>query len=292
MRISPPDLILRHQSFGYAHDSARLSQVLTILKEIAGKSEKALIFVEDLAMQETLAGLLQKHFALKTAPLRINGSVAGQKRQEIVDNFELNKNSFDVLILSPKAGGVGLTITSANHVIHLSRWWNPAVEDQATDRVFRIGQTRNVHVYLPMAVHPDPDIRSSSFDLRLDALIDRKRNLTRDLFLPPEPSEGELGELFREVSLSAQASSVDAGQSSSDVEASNPTIDAVGAGTAHGGPPSAEEVSARPLLTLPKSVVFSGIRRWKCNAGHARPTAEIMSLFSNKKIDLVAIRDP
>ena len=55
------------------------------------------------------------------------------------------------MILSPRAGGVGLTLTAANHVIHLSRWWNPAVEDQCTDRVFRIGQHKTVHVYLPMA---------------------------------------------------------------------------------------------------------------------------------------------
>src|SRR5690606_34993763 len=105
------------------------------------------------------------------------------------------------MILSPKAGGVGLTLTAANHVIHLSRWWNPAVEDQATDRVFRIGQTRDVHVHLPMAVHPDPAIREASFDLRLNALIERKRKLTRDLFLPPDASEGELSDLYREVSL-------------------------------------------------------------------------------------------
>lgn len=122
-------------------------------------------------------------------------------RQGLVEKFQSNLDTFDVMILSPRAGGVGLTLTAANHVVHLSRWWNPAVEDQATDRVFRIGQTRDVHVYLPMAVHPDPDLGPSSFDLRLNALIERKRKLTRDLFFPPDASDGDLSDLFREVSL-------------------------------------------------------------------------------------------
>jgi hypothetical protein len=231
-----------------------------------------------------LAGLLQKHFGLSSLPLRINGSVSGPKRQEIVDSFELNRHKFDVMILSPKAGGVGLTITSANHVIHLSRWWNPAVEDQATDRVFRIGQTRDVHVYLPMAVHPDPDIRPSSFDLRLDALIERKRTLTRDLFLPPEPSDGELSELFREVSLGTEPSQTEV-EANANSEAA-PTIST--------DEPifAASAKSERPLLTLPKAVVTSGIRRWRCEAGQPRPTHEILQIFSGKRIALIAIRDP
>src|SRR3546814_18082636 len=74
----------------------------------------------------------------------ISGKVAGHKRQEMVNALQSSPSAFDVLILSPKAGGVGLTITAANNVIHLSRWWNPAVADQATDRAYRIGQTRPV----------------------------------------------------------------------------------------------------------------------------------------------------
>ena len=185
----------------YAQDSARLAQTLAILENISRANEKALIFVEDLAMQERLAGLIGDRFNLARRPTRINGGVPGHKRQALVEAFQARPGIFDVMILSPKAGGVGLTLTAANHVIHLSRWWNPAVEDQATDRVFRIGQTKDVHVYLPMAVHPDPDLAASSFDLRLNALMERKRKLTRDLFFPPDASDGELGDLFREVSL-------------------------------------------------------------------------------------------
>lgn len=260
----------------YADDSARLSHTLTLLNGIAAKHEKALIFVEDLAMQERLAGLIQARFALSTAPMRINGGVPGPKRQAMVDTFQANQDRFDVMILSPKAGGVGLTITSANHVIHLSRWWNPAVEDQATDRVFRIGQTRDVHVYLPMAVHPDPAIRESSFDLRLNALIERKRKLTRDLFLPPDAADSELADLFREVSLGAEPASSEA--SAPDLEVAAPEL--------------ATETAARPTLVLPKALSDSGIRRWRCEAGSTRPTDAIISLFAGKHVTLVTIRDP
>jgi SNF2 family DNA or RNA helicase len=72
-----------------------------------------------------------------------------------------------------------LALTSANHVIHLSRWWNPAVEDQCTDRIYRIGQDRPVQVHIPIAIHPQH--REHSFDERLHALLRRKRDLSRQV---------------------------------------------------------------------------------------------------------------
>jgi HJR/Mrr/RecB family endonuclease len=87
------------------------------------------------------------------------------------------------MLLSPRAGGVGLTLTTADHVIHLSRWWNPAVEDQCTDRVYRIGQDQTVHVYYPMAVHPL--YGESSFDDLLNSLLERKRKLSNRMLIPP-----------------------------------------------------------------------------------------------------------
>src|SRR3546814_20860833 len=106
-------------------------------------------------MQAFLAMAIQERFALERRPMCISGKVAGHKRQEMVTAFQGSPASFDVLILSPKAGGVGLTITAANNVIHLSRWWSPAVEDQATDCAYRLGQPRPVPIPHPMAVHPD-----------------------------------------------------------------------------------------------------------------------------------------
>ncbi|KPF75241.1 hypothetical protein IP78_13775 [Brevundimonas sp. AAP58] len=198
---------------------------------------------------------------------------------------------FDVMILSPKAGGVGLTITEANHVIHLSRWWNPAVEDQATDRVFRIGQRRDVHVHLPMAVHPDPAIRESSFDLRLNALIDRKRKLTRDLFLPPDASDGELANLFREVSFGEPAADQVLGQPNEPQSIVELPERAVGVAIEPEQPADNEPLQ-RSTLTLPKALSNTGIRQWRVGAGGERPTKDILALFAGRDLVEVSIRDP
>jgi hypothetical protein len=112
----------------------------------------------------------------------INGEVGTDARQSRVDTFQ-KESGFDVMLLSPKAGGVGLTLTAANHVIHLSRWWNPAVEDQCSDRVYRIGQTRPVHIYYPLAILPDAE--EASFDVQLQQLMDRKRQLAQNLLAAP-----------------------------------------------------------------------------------------------------------
>ena len=292
----------------YAQDSARLSQTLAILRKVADAQEKALIFVEDLVMQDRLAGLIQQHFRLPARPTRINGTVPGHTRQGLVERFQSRPGCFDVMILSPRAGGVGLTLTAANHVIHLSRWWNPAVEDQATDRVFRIGQTRDVHVYLPMAVHPDPDLGPSSFDLRLNALIERKRKLTRDLFFPPEANDGEISDLFREVSLeSAVEPELEAAPDLSSEERLVAQAEALPIMPKHDAqlttsadePPSIGEAAeppepdpARPILSLPKAVAGAQVKMWRRSAGEERPTQEILDLFERRHITQISIRDP
>ena len=170
----------------YIAKSARLTKTFELLEDIKAKREKALVFCESLEMQSFLAAAIQERFNLTRRPMCISGSVPGFKRQAMVAAFQQAPAGFDAMILSPKAGGVGLTITAANHVIHLSRWWNPAVEDQATDRVYRIGQLRPVTVHLPMAVHSDAVIGPASFDVRLNALMERKRSLSRGLLMPPE----------------------------------------------------------------------------------------------------------
>ena len=277
----------------YAGNSARLGQTLAVLDKVASANEKALIFVEDLAMQEHLAGMIQEHFQLRSRPMRINGGVPGPKRQALVDAFQGNPGSFDVMILSPRAGGVGLTLTAANHVIHLSRWWNPAVEDQATDRVYRIGQTRDVHVYLPLAVHPDGDLGPSSFDLRLNALIERKRQLSRDLFLPPEVNDGELSDLFREVSLEREVPADDAAdQHLTEKAHSNSEPEFGSQEPMEAADDAGDAASKRQTLSLNKAIAEAKIRIWRCGSGEARPTAEILSMFAGRQIASIAIRDP
>ncbi|MEO5350358.1 MAG: SNF2-related protein [Magnetococcus sp. YQC-3] len=190
----------------YVEQSARLSVTFKELEKIASKREKVLIFLEDLDMQEWLAAAIKQRFKLNKQPLIIHGGVPGDRRKVLVDEFQKGQHNdgFDVMILSPRAGGVGLTLTAANHVIHLSRWWNPAVEDQCTDRVYRIGQRRTVHVYHPLAVHPD--FKEYSFDLRLRHLLDRKRRMSRDVLIPPLLPEDEES-LFQETVQGKTASS-------------------------------------------------------------------------------------
>jgi hypothetical protein len=177
----PAGEIADQQSF--IDQSARLRETFVILDEIAAKREKALVFLESLDLQEHLALMIKCRYGLKRRPMQINGEIAGEKRQKMVDSFQNERGAFDVMILSPRAGGVGLTLTAANHVIHLSRWWNPAVEDQCTDRVYRIGQGQTVHVYYPMAVHPL--YADCSFDELLNSLLSRKRMLSERMLLPP-----------------------------------------------------------------------------------------------------------
>jgi hypothetical protein len=189
-----PDLAM---DTSYAQQSARFKAAISVLDQISDKGEKALIFLDSREMQRYLAGFLQRRYSLAHLPLQINGTVSGPERQSRVDKFQSRSHGFDVMILSPRAGGVGLTLTAANHVIHLSRWWNPAVEDQCSDRVYRIGQSKEVNIYYPQAVHPD--FRDRSFDLTLHALLDRKRRLSTDLLMPPGGTDDDMDELFRKT---------------------------------------------------------------------------------------------
>ncbi len=163
-------------------ESARLSETMRILDEIQSRQEKVLIFVRDESYHKFFTQYLAKRYSLPFVA-NINGKTEPTRRQKIVDGFEDSKFPFNIFVLSPNAAGVGLTITSANNVIHLERWWNPAVEDQATDRVYRMGQTKEVKVYYPFSVHPE--FNDQSFDLKLNSLIDRKRRLSREVLIPP-----------------------------------------------------------------------------------------------------------
>jgi len=144
-------------------------------------------------MQERFAEAVTTLFKLDEMPFIINGAMPGTQRQKRVNAFQGRRNRFDLMILSPKAAGVGLTITAANHVVHLSRWWNPAVEDQCNDRVYRIGQNRNVFIHIPMAEHPV--LGERTFDLTLDRLLTKKRTLSRTLLAAPI-SNSDLGEVY------------------------------------------------------------------------------------------------
>lgn len=176
--------------------SARLLRVKKILDDIQHKQEKVILFVESRKLQLLLETFLEKMYGVYV-PAPINGTTEASERQRIVDRFN-GEEGFQILLLSPLAAGVGLNITGANHVIHLSRCWNPAKEDQATDRAYRIGQKKDVTVYIPMAYDPDfPE--NASFDLTLDALLDYKRELGKSALYPTDISSGNALSMFHQI---------------------------------------------------------------------------------------------
>ena len=160
-------------------------------------------------MQYRFIELARAEFGLDRIDL-INGDTPIPQRQAIVNRFQLhlqNDGGFDLLVLGPKAAGVGLTLTAATHVIHLSRWWNPAVEEQCNDRVHRIGQTRPVSIHAPMAVHPG--YRENSFDCLLHSLMNRKRKLAKSALWPMGDTEGDVAELQKMLNADEQGHSGD-----------------------------------------------------------------------------------
>jgi SNF2 family DNA or RNA helicase len=169
----------------FASHSARLNAILPALDKIRKQKEKVLIFAEYRFTQYILKMILQDRFKLKDIKI-INGDVSvtaskrnNETRQGIVNQFNDSKG-FNILILSPIAAGTGLTITGANHVIHYSRHWNPAKENQATDRAYRIGQEKPVYVYYPMAVCNE----YKTFDYILNDLLTRKNHLADSALFP------------------------------------------------------------------------------------------------------------
>ncbi|MDL2398453.1 DEAD/DEAH box helicase [Rhizobium mayense] len=177
--------------------SARLRAAVDILRHIKAKGERALVFIEHRQMQYRFIELVRSEFGLARVDL-INGDTPIPQRQAIVNRFQQHLNEdrgFDVLVLGPKAAGTGLTLTAATHVIHLSRWWNPAVEEQCNDRVHRIGQTHRVTVHVPMAVHEA--YREQSFDCLLQSLMMRKRRLANSALWPMGDVDDDVATLQR-----------------------------------------------------------------------------------------------
>ncbi|MCB9665824.1 MAG: DEAD/DEAH box helicase [Alphaproteobacteria bacterium] len=170
----------------------KLAQTVSILEQVRARGEKAIVFARWLALQDLLADVLYDRFGLRVAVL--NGSVPSAQRQAIVDRFSRG-SGFDVLVLAARACGVGLNITAANHVIHYTREWNPAIEAQATDRAYRIGQTRDVHVYLPI-VH---DEAFTTVEQTLAQLLASKETLRHDFVRPSANLEIGIEDFTRDL---------------------------------------------------------------------------------------------
>ncbi|MDI9357915.1 MAG: SNF2-related protein [Phycisphaerales bacterium] len=190
--------------------SSKLKTTIEILMSIKEQREKVIVFTDRKGTQRMLAKVIYETFTIVASI--INGETptteqlqknARLSRQQCIDQFE-EKTGFNIIIMSPLAAGVGLNITAANHVVHYTRHWNPAKEDQATARAYRIGQQRPVHVYYPMAIFSDAYSDAAgqkirSFDEVLDDLLMRKRILASNALFPTEQAEIVPEELFSQV---------------------------------------------------------------------------------------------
>ncbi len=140
-----PAQYLKEKNLGTSKRSGKLLRLQEMLEEAIEEGDRALIFTQFAEWGKLLQPYLAQQMGGET--LFLHGSTKKQQREEIIDRFQNDPDGPRILILSLKAGGTGLNLTRANHVFHVDRWWNPAVENQATDRAFRIGQTRNVQVH-------------------------------------------------------------------------------------------------------------------------------------------------
>ncbi len=178
-------------------DSGKWSRLREIAEVVAAKQEKILVFTQFREMTAPLAAFLGQVFG--RPGLVLSGATEVKKRRELVRSFQEDE-SVPFFILSLKAGGTGLNLTAAQHVVHFDRWWNPAVENQATDRAFRIGQTRNVLVH--------KFVCRGTVEEKIDQLIESKRGLARDLLegdTGPQLTELNDAELLRLVALDLTA---------------------------------------------------------------------------------------
>ncbi|MEH6908513.1 DEAD/DEAH box helicase [Neobacillus drentensis] len=176
---SHPALINEKYGDLNAREVPKLTETLKIIEEVSAKREKVLIFTEYIQMQQLLRKWIRDRFEIN--PMIINGMT--NRRQQLVDIFN-EKSGFDVMILSPKAAGTGLTITAANHVIHYTRWWNPAVENQATDRVYRIGQEKPVTVYYPIVTDQQGLLREGTVEQIVHRILGEKLELATSVIVP------------------------------------------------------------------------------------------------------------
>ncbi|WP_245153511.1 DEAD/DEAH box helicase [Chlorobaculum sp. 24CR] len=144
--------------------SGKVQRLTELLGEIRESGERALVFTQFMEMGKLLQNYLQELYGEEV--FFLHGSLSRKRRDELIESFQTGDHAPRIFILSLKAGGSGLNLTRANHVIHYDRWWNPAVENQATDRAFRIGQKHNVEVH--------KFITAGTLEERIDEMIERK----------------------------------------------------------------------------------------------------------------------
>ncbi len=164
------------------NESGKYERLREICETIYEKRERVLVFTQFKEITAYLAAFLEKVF--KHEGLVLHGETPVSKRKDLVAKFQAHEY-VPFMVLSIKAGGVGLNLTAANHVIHFDRWWNPAVENQATDRAFRIGQKKNVLVH--------KFITKGTIEEKIDSMIEEKTKITNEIM--PDLNEGWITEM-------------------------------------------------------------------------------------------------
>ncbi|GFN34035.1 DEAD/DEAH box helicase [Paenibacillus xylaniclasticus] len=169
--------------------SSKLERLLEMVKELREEGDRCLIFTQYIGMGNMLKQVLEKR--LQEPVLYLNGGTSKKARDAMIERFQSRTlpagEQPGVFILSIKAGGVGLNLTAANHVFHYDRWWNPAVENQATDRAYRMGQTRDVQVHKFIAL--------GTLEEKIDEMLESKQQLSDNVITS---SEGWITELSTE----------------------------------------------------------------------------------------------
>jgi SNF2 family DNA or RNA helicase len=151
----------------FVRRSGKIQRLLELLEEIISEGDRVLLFTQYAEMGKLLASWLPRQMGVGVQFLY--GQTSPEMRDQMVKRFQDDPHGPSIFILSLKAGGIGLNLTRANQVIHFDRWWNPAVEDQATDRAYRIGQSRNVQVHKLITV--------GTLEERIDDMIESKKGL-------------------------------------------------------------------------------------------------------------------
>jgi SNF2 family DNA or RNA helicase len=171
--------------------SGKLARLTEMIEEMVEVGDRALVFSQFAEMGEILRQHLQETFGREI--LFLHGAVPKEKRDRMIGRFQSDEDGPPVFILSLKAGGTGLNLTRASRVVHFDRWWNPAVENQATDRAFRIGQTKNVQVHKFLC--------AGTLEEKIDEMIERKKEIAEGVIGTGESwltelSTAELKDLF------------------------------------------------------------------------------------------------
>lgn len=151
--------------------SGKCTRMMEMVEEVLAEGERCLIFTQFRQMGHLLAAMLRQQMG--RGVLFLHGGTPQKAREKMVEEFQNPDGDVPILIVSLKAGGVGLNLTAATHVFHFDRWWNPAVENQATDRAYRIGQTRTVHVH--------KFVVRGTLEERIDEMIEAKTELAENI---------------------------------------------------------------------------------------------------------------